>query len=264
MVYYLAEDQALSSIADAIREKTNNEEELSFPDGFVQSIRDIETSSPIELIPLTISANDTYTAPEGKAYNPVHVEVPQPSGKITITKNGTDIDISQYATVDVDVPNDDSLSIALIDGEGRIDALPNGLTKINSFSLMRRNNLFFEHLPNGITSIGDNAFYYCQNLPLSSLPSSLISIQISAFSYCTAIKVTKIPEAVQTIKGSAFYNCTGLTSITFEGIPNEIDSTAFSRCANILHMYVPWSEGEVANAPWGATNATIHYNYTEG
>jgi hypothetical protein len=25
---------------------------------------------------------------------------------------------------------------------------------------------------------------------------------------------------------------------------------------------VPWAEGAVANAPWGATNATINYNYT--
>lgn len=27
---------------------------------------------------------------------------------------------------------------------------------------------------------------------------------------------------------------------------------------------VPWAEGAVTNAPWGATNATINYNYTGG
>jgi hypothetical protein len=37
---------------------------------------------------------------------------------------------------------------------------------------------------------------------------------------------------------------------------------AFSGCANITTINVPWAEGAVENAPWGATNATINYNYT--
>lgn len=32
----------------------------------------------------------------------------------------------------------------------------------------------------------------------------------------------------------------------------------------ITDIYVPWSEGAVSGAPWGAINATIHYNYAEG
>lgn len=61
----------------------------------------------------------------------------------------------------------------------------------------------------------------------------------------------------------AFMNCTGLTEITFKGTPSRIDSTAFNGCTNLKTINVPWSEGAVANAPWGATNATINYNYTE-
>ena len=34
-------------------------------------------------------------------YGYADVDVPQPSGKITITENGTDIDVSEYATADV-------------------------------------------------------------------------------------------------------------------------------------------------------------------
>lgn len=33
--------------------------------------------------------------------------------------------------------------------------------------------------------------------------------------------------------------------------------------STVTDIYVTWGEGEVADAPWGATNATIHYNYTE-
>jgi hypothetical protein len=32
-------------------------------------------------------------------------------------------------------------------------------------------------------------------------------------------------------------------------------------CNNLTIINVPWSSGTVANAPWGAYNATINYNY---
>ena len=40
-----------------------------------------------------------------------------------------------------------------------------------------------------------------------------------------------------------------------------MDSTAFTGCDKLTTINVPWSEGEVANAPWGATNAVINYDY---
>ena len=42
----------------------------------------------------------------------------------------------------------------------------------------------------------------------------------------------------------------------------QISESTFNNCPNLLDIYVSWAEGEVANAPWGATNATIHYNTT--
>ena len=52
-----------------------------------------------------------------------------------------------------------------------------------------------------------------------------------------------------------------LTTIYFKGTPVSVSSAAFPE-ESITDIYVPWSKGEVANAPWGATNAMIHYNYT--
>lgn len=78
----------------------------------------------------------------------------------------------------------------------------------------------------------------------------------------TAVSPT-LPGDLTTIGFGVFANCTGLTSITFEGNPKTIHSSAFNGCSNLTTIYVPWSQGQVANAPWGASKATIIYDYTE-
>ena len=95
-------------------------------------------------------------------------------------------------------------------------------------------------LPSGLTKVGDYAFSSCTNLALTSLPNSLTSI----YNY-------------------AFRGCTGLTEITFKGKPNSISTSAFSGCTNLTTIRVPWAEGAVSGAPFGATNATLIYSYVE-
>ena len=87
-------------------------------------------------------------------------------------------------------------------------------------------------------------------------------IRNHAFSGCTNLALTSLPEGLKSIGDNAFQNCTSLTSITFKGTPTTIVSSVFPGCTNLTEIKVPWSEGKVANAPWGATNATITYNYT--
>ena len=141
--------------------------------------------------------------------------------------------------------------------------LPSDLTNIGNYVFQGCKNLTLISLPSGVTSIGVSAFQGCKNLALTSLPSGVTSIGSSAFNQCTNLALTSLPSGVTSIGSSAFQYCTGLTSITFEGKPTStINSRAFNDCTNLLTINVPWAEGEVANAPWGATNATINYNYT--
>lgn len=53
-----------------------------------------------------------------------------------------------------------------------------------------------------------------------------------------------------------------MTELTFEGTPTSLDAAVFYNCNNLTIINVPWAEGAIANAPWGATKATINYNYT--
>ena len=143
-----------------------------------------------------------------------------------------------------------------------IDVSLHGYTKIRNNMFTSCNYLALTSLPEGITSIGTSAFQGCNKLALTSLPEGLTNIDGYAFYNCYSLALTSLPEGVTTIGINAFYKCTGLTTITFKGTPTSIYSNAFSNCTNLITINVPWAEDAVANAPWGATNATINYNYT--
>lgn len=77
-------------------------------------------TAPAKLTTKSITENGTYSANGDNAngYSSVTVNVPLPTGKITITENGTDIDIAQYASADVNVesePSDFSTATVIID-----------------------------------------------------------------------------------------------------------------------------------------------------
>jgi hypothetical protein len=117
-------------------------------------------------------------------------------------------------------------------------------------------------LPDGLTTISGAAFYQCGNITLKKLPEGITSIGNNAFNGCTKLALAELPSGITSIGTKTFYACNGLTTLTFNSKPT-IASDSFSKCTNLTTINVPWAEGEVANAPWGATNATINYNYTE-
>ena len=150
------------------------------------------------------------------------------------------------------------------DADGNlIEAKLYGYTKVRDYAFANCTNLALTSLPEGLTSIGNGAFAGCSNLALTSLPAGVTSIGIEAFVDCTSLALTSLPEGLTSIGNGAFVGCTSLTSITFKGTPTTIAANAFNSCTNLTDIKVPWAEGAVANAPWGATNATITYNYTE-
>lgn len=88
------------------------------------------------------------------------------------------------------------------------------------------------------------------------------AIRSYMFYNCDSLTNVILPECLTEISREAFGSCGMLSCVTFEGKPT-IDSDVFKSCSKLTTINVPWAEGEVANAPWGATKATINYNYTE-
>ena len=157
------------------------------------------------------------------------------------------------------------------------DYLPPNLKRIEAYGFERApftSNQTFQ-IPDTVEYIGTGAFQYYPTRTEPywlSLPSSLKYIGSNAF-YNNGMqlfpKEIVIPPSVETIESGVFGGAgVSTTTITFQGTPININATAFltgnsvGTMKNLVTINVPWSEGEVANAPWGAVNATINYNYT--
>ena len=130
----------------------------------------------------------------------------------------------------------------LIDGTATTFTIPDGVTNIMGYKFHQMDNLTNINIPDTVATIGDRSFLGCSSLSLYTLPRSLTNIGKFAFA-----------------------NCLGLTSITFLSTPTTIGASGypvFYECNNLTTIRVPWQEGEVANAPWGAVNSSIIYGYT--
>lgn len=110
--------------------------------------------------------------------------------------------------------------------------------------------------------IRDYMFANCGLMKNITIPDSITRIGESAFRNCNGLTSVTIPNSVMSIKDYAFFRCDRLTSVTFNGTPNSISSITFYHCSILTTINVPWAEGAVSGAPWGATDATINYNHT--
>ncbi len=96
-----------------------------------------------------------------------------------------------------------------------------------------------------------------------SIPSTITYIGPEAFSCCSKLTSIVLPTNVETLATGAFVNCDSLEKVVFLGTPDSLFSNAFFGAPNLSDIYVPWAEGVVASAPWGAPeDVSIHYSYS--
>lgn len=163
---------------------------------------------------------------------------------------------------------------------------PDSLTNIDMRGFSGCWSLNFDKWPESLIEIGEGAFYQCSDLTISTLPKNLTTINGKVFQECYKLNITEIPEGVTyignyaftdacdtsvtrdlltigstvTSVGTAAFKGQNFKKVRFMGTPTSIASSAFSN-SDVTDLYVPWTHSEVvANSPYGAINATIHYN----
>ena len=115
-------------------------------------------------------------------------------------------------------------------------------------------------------------FYNCSALTSVYMPKlTTVTTRFSSgvFYNCSALETINLPS-LNSVTGTAslcglLNNCTALNSITVGSVGNPVASlvaAAFAGCTSPnLHIvvYVQDPQNPIANAPWGATNATYEF-----
>lgn len=218
------DETSLATVADSIRAKAGITDQLVFPSGFVSAVQAIQAGEEDYLAKLIMDTLVEYS-----------------SSEVTRVVN---------------------YSFAYKSSLKKL-SLPNAKS-IENHACESTINLEELEIPN-VEEIFYYGFYLglaSDKLKLTQLPS-IKEIGSYAFVNRTGISINRFPNTLNSIGTNAFRNCLGITELTFEGTPSSISASAFDRCNNLLTINVPWSEGAVADAPWGATNATINYDYVE-
>ena len=237
-------DSDLTMLADGIRAKLNNKTPLRFPDEMAEAIR----TRGATFIPKTFTENGEYNAEnEGvDGYSPITVSVREQlegffDGSLT----------------ELNLPTITSIKNNALNGDAKITKVtaPN-VTSIGT-SAFYKSALVTLDAPK-VEVIGDNAFHLCSNFVVPELPQ-IRSIGKNAFANCKRYDITEFPASLRSIGESAFNVMLG--TINFKGIPTRygINANAFPNKYNSV-INVPWSQGWVEGAPWGATDATINFD----
>lgn len=135
--------------------------------------------------------------------------------------------------------------------------IPNGVETIGQ-SAFKNTRITSVRIPDSVISLGVQAFYDCRTLSSVTIGKGVTTLPNQVFGHCSFTSVI-IPEGVRELGGNTFLECTSLKTVGFQGTPSTIADYAFLHCTSLKDIYVPWSNGKVAGANWGATNATMHY-----
>lgn len=251
-----------------------------------KTVRSDITVNPAPTEPLSTTENGQFTPSSGKVgFSEVVVDVEPSLESLSVTENGLYLPtagVDGYDRVTVDVP---TLNLNEIADQSAVygDVVLDSATKIRAYFFNGANvNSVVAPLA---TEIGDNAFN--GSTLISGKFASCTSVGEEAFRNVSSFGVNSnfindfpviestalysfsgtgfvdiiIPASYKgATRNYSFAGCTKLERVRFLGTPTTLMNGAFGVNNKLTDIYVPWSEGEVANAPWGATRATIHYN----
>lgn len=185
--------------------------------------------SSVTVESLSVTSNGTYSAPSGKAYDPVDVDVPNtysaadegkvvssgalvPQTSSAVTANGL-VDTTLINSVEVNVSGGGS------DAEDGI--------------IMRTISGSYEN--SRVTEVGSYAFAACENLGEVAF-SSVATIGAYAFSACFALSRVSFPTA-ETIHSCAFWGCGSITTASFPNL-SKISAYAFSQTLLLVSLFL--------------------------
>lgn len=298
MAKHYVTDAEMAAVAEAIRAKAGTEDKMSFPEGFVEGITNLPSGGDDDRFKALIEGTVTeITLPNDLTKIGAYAFYRYSTlTKCTIPSNVNQVGdyAFEYCTKLASLELNEGLhrigrqsfagcayeelvipeSVEYIGqclcqsaSKVRHVKLPRSVMSMStSYAFQYCSSLESVEFPKtGVTSFGTDMFVNCKKLKLyNSDFDGIETIEARCFSSCESLDITSLPSSLTRVEAYAFTSCIGLSELTFNSTPSYIAPSAFNNCTNLLTINVPWSEGAVSGAPWGATNATINYNYTGG
>lgn len=244
----------------------------------------------IDVQPLAVSENGTYTAPFSKAYSPVTVDVqeqpwqPLEDGYSNFWFELTNDTLSPW--LNFSAKNND----AVIDwGDGTGEVALDTLTPTHTYSkagkyvvkvkgvtgIARQNNvpyggqylnvLIGVELNTEIDSVSNNAFIYCTGLKNIVFLNSDLNLNATNITmYCGSLKSVSYPAATTSISSQTQYMNYALESISIGDSVATIGAGAFGYCISLPTLTIPASVTTIGNSAFNtcASLSTIHIQAT--
>lgn len=269
MSNYIVSDTSLGSVADAIRTKGGTSAPLTYPQGFIDAIDDIQTGGSAVIQSLSVTQNGTYTAPSGvDGYSPVTVNVsggdePIPAdGKtrifIHIAEGTPDNRLTFYLRFTASVANNTTVDW----GDGTTETL--GSTTATNYShkysqggdyiitlTVNTGTISFEGTSgsSGDSIYGSRANYYTRSrIKRIIFGDNVIDVAYALY-YCYSLASVTISDGITVIGDHAFSYCYNLTSITIPDSVTNIYANAFYTCYGMSeYHFKPTTPPTLANS----------------
>ena len=244
----------------------------------------------IDVQPLAVSDNGTYTAPFSKAYSPVTVDVqeqpwePLEDGYSNFWFELTDDTLSPW--LNFSAKNNDAV-IDWGDGSGEValDTLTPthtyakagkyvvkvkgvtgiGVQQVAPYTSGYISALKYIELTNDVTSIEENAFLYCVGLRKVSFDISSNLGYAGVLYRCTQLEDFAFPTGTTAVSRNSLRDCYSLKSITLPNSLTSVTTFCFSGCITLREITFPANVSAIgANTLSGNVSlSTIHVQATE-
>ena len=170
--------------------------------------------------------------------NPIPSQYIVPTGTKQITENGTDIDVSQYASADVAVPMPDEYAIggSVADGTCTGYHFKTGVTRIQPYFFSYNSGITEITIPSTVTKIGQQAFNHCQNLVRVIIPNTVTEIEEECFSQSPNLVSANLPTGLTTDGKTWFNSCSKLQEVTFPQSVKKIPNYCCYQCVSLQHV----------------------------